>query len=224
VTVVGVDGWRGRWVAAAADGRALTWTVHDTFAAVLTGHGGAAVVAVDMPIGVTHGPRESDTAARAWLREHGGTWSSIFLTPDAAAVDAWTRDRTHAQAMQERPAGTPGTSIQAWNLIPQIVQVRDALAAAPDRLVVEAHPECSLRRLDPSIGPVSKKTGLGVGRRLRALRRVFDLDLADAPADVPADDLLDAAAVAWTAARVERDDRDLLVLPEGATAWPRILI
>jgi predicted RNase H-like nuclease len=224
VTAVGVDGWRGRWVAAAVDGRALVWTAHDTFGGVLADHTGAAVVAVDMPIGVTHGPRESDTAARAWLREHGGTWSSIFLTPDAVAVDAWSRGRSHAEAMQERPAGTPGTSIQAWNLIPQIVQVRDALAAAPHRTVVEAHPECSFRRLDPSIGPVSKKTGLGVGRRLRALHRVVDLDLAEAPEEVPVDDLLDAAAIAWTAARVERDDRDLLVLPEGATAWPRILV
>lgn len=220
MTVVGVDGWKGRWVAAVADGRAITWRTHDDFADVLAAHPGR-TVAVDMPIATTDGPRDVDAAGRAWLRDHGGPWQSIFLAPTTRTVAAYEAGRTHAEAMAGLAAGSR-VSIQAWNLIPAIVQVRDALAARPDAVVLEAHPECSFRAMDDRIGPASKKTGRGAGLRLRALSREFDVDLAGAPENVPVDDLLDACAVAWTAARHERGEH--LTLPEGATAAPRIVV
>ena len=129
--------------------------------------------------------------------------------------------RDHTRAMAAR-GDAAGTSIQAWNLIPKIVEVRRTLAGNPDAVVVEAHPECSFRALDAEIGLASKKTGRGAGLRLRALRRAFDVDLADAPPDVPVDDLLDACATLWTAGRYARGEH--LTLPEGATAAPRIVV
>lgn len=220
MTVVGVDGWKGQWVAAVASGRSVRWEVHASFGLVLDAHP-SAVIAVDMPIATTDGPRNVDAAGRAWLREHNGPWQSIFLAPTSRTVAAWERGLTHASAMADR-GSDPGTSIQAWNLIPAIVEVRDALAAHAGSTVIEAHPECSFRLLDDRVGLASKKTGLGAGRRLRALSRIFDVDLADAPPDVPVDDLLDACAVAWTAQRYERGDH--LTLPGGATVAPRIVI
>lgn len=225
VTVVGVDGWRGRWVAATLSGRRVRWDVHDDFGDVLDTHPDA-VVAVDMPIVSTDGPRPVDAAARTWLRDNGGSWQSVFLTPTTPTVASFESGRTHAEAMSLRTPGTPGTSIQAWNLLSSMIDVRDALTRHPEATVVEAHPECSFRMLGAAVGvPIartSKKTGLGVGLRLRALRTVLDLDLADAPADVPADDLLDACAVAWTARRYADDVH--LTLPAGAIAPPRIII
>jgi predicted RNase H-like nuclease len=216
MTAVGVDGWRGRWVAASLEDGAVRWRVHDTFASVLGAHPG--VVAVDMPVGTVEGPRSSDTAAREFLRAHGGPWQSIFLTPTSPTVDAYERGLTHAQAMAARPAGSAGTSVQAWNLLPAMVDVRDAITASGRTDVHEAHPECSFRALDPAIGPAGKKTGLGAGRRLRALGTQFAVELAEAPPDVPVDDLLDAAAVLWTARRVERGEA--FALGDG----PRILV
>ncbi|WP_073390682.1 DUF429 domain-containing protein [Jatrophihabitans endophyticus] len=217
-----MDGWKRGWVAAVADGRSLAWTAHATFADLLDVHG-TSTVAVDMPIATTDGPREVDVAGQRWLREHGGSWSSIFLAPTTATVAAWEGDPNHSHAAAMAAKGdAPGTSIQAWYLIPKMVEVRDALATRPDARVVEAHPECSFRMMDDRIGRTSKKTGRGAGLRIRALAREFDLDLADAPADVPVDDVLDAAAVAWTAARVERGEH--VTLPEGATRAPRIVI
>lgn len=218
---VGVDGWQGRWVVAVADGRHLAWHIRDAFAEILRDWP-AATIAVDMPIATTDGPRRVDVAGRAWLREHGGPWQSIFLTPSTAVVTARESGLTHAEAMAVRPGGTPGTSIQAWHLILSIVQVRDAIADRPAATVIEAHPECSFRAMDDRIGLASKKTGRGAGQRLRALLREFDVDLADAPADVPVDDLLDASAMAWTAARYERGEA--FTLPEGATTAPRIVV
>lgn len=213
--VVGVDGWGDGWVAAVADGRHVEWVAYpqpgrasgaprDAFARLLDEHPGS-TVAIDIPIGVSDGPRRSDRAAQDFLRGAGrGTWQSVFPTPERAVVEAFEDGRTHADAMAaQRTQGRPGTSIQAWNLIAKMLEVRDALRERPDRRIVEAHPECSLRTLAPAIGTASKKTGRGVGLRLRALATVFDLpDLADAPHGVPVDDLLDATAVAWTAQRL----------------------
>ena len=221
MTVLGVDGWKGRWVVARADGRRLEWHVRDEFADIVRDWPGV-TVAVDMPIATTDGPRTVDEAARAWLRAHRGPWQSIFLTPTTAVVSAREAGRTHAEAMAGRPPGTPGTSIQAWHLIPAMLQVRDAIRAHPQAVVIEAHPECSFRAMDERIGLASKKTGRGAGERLRALSRDFDVDLAAAPADVPVDDLLDACAVAWTAARHDRGAT--FTLPEGATEAPRIVV
>ena len=207
-----MDGWGDGWVVAAANGRHVDWIAYpqprrgprDAFTRLLDEHPDA-TVAVDIPIGVVDGSRRSDRAAQDFLREGGrGTWQSIFPTPERAVVEAFEAGRSHAEAMTaQRTTGRPGTSIQAWNLIAKMLEVRDALRDRPGRRIVEAHPECSLRMLDASIGATSKKTGRGVGLRMRALAAVFDLpDLADAPPGVPVDDLLDAAAVAWTAQRL----------------------
>lgn len=222
MSAVGVDGWRGGWVAAEVRRRgALALTHHTGFADLLDNVPAGSVVAVDMPIGtVDDGTRAADEAARRWLRERGGPWQSIFLTPPTWAVAAFELDHDHGRAMNRRPAGAAGVSIQAWNLIAKMVEVRDALDADRDVSVVEAHPECSFRALDPTIGLASKKTARGVGLRLLALEQVLDVDLSYAPKDVPVDDVLDAAVLVWTAQRVAAGAHR--TLPDGASGPPAI--
>jgi predicted RNase H-like nuclease len=124
--------------------------------------------------------------------------------------------------MAARENGSPGTSIQAWNLIARMVEVEAALEDRR-RSAHEVHPECSFRLLDPRIGATSKKTARGTGLRLRALQGVLDLPPLDkAPPLVPLDDLLDATVVAWTASRIAKRAADLVIL--GPDDGPRITI
>ncbi len=71
--------------------------------------------------------------------------------------------------------------------------------------MVEAHPELSFRQMAGAPLTDSKKTWAGMSRRRELLaEQGIDLpaDLGEAGRQVAVDDILDAAAVAWTAARV----------------------
>ncbi|WP_347059957.1 DUF429 domain-containing protein [Blastococcus sp. HT6-30] len=65
MAVLGVDGWRGRWVGALLDGRSVTLLVLEHVAAVLAVPD-VDVVAIDMPIGL------SDDGVR--VRRPTGWW------------------------------------------------------------------------------------------------------------------------------------------------------
>jgi predicted RNase H-like nuclease len=191
VAVVGVDGWRGQWVAAEVTGRSIAWRIQTDFAAVLDAYPHAAI-GIDIPIGLPpRGSRTCDQRARAFA--HGAA-SSVFPAPPRPMVTGWRPGQSYRAGLH--------LSAQAWNLIPAIHQV-DALMTPQlqkDR-VIEAHPECSFREMSRLID-APKKTGRGVGQRILALSRYFDLDqLAAAPPGPAIDDLLDAAAAAWTAQR-----------------------
>ena len=201
-TVVGVDGWRGRWVTAELADRSVTWRVWDDFPAILAAYQDA-VIGIDIPIGLpSHGARECDLRARAFAR---GAASSVFPAPPRSMVEQWRPGQVFGPGRH--------VSAQAWNLIPAIRQVDDALTTGRQRdRVIEVHPECSMRQLDRSID-APKKTGRGVGQRMRALGRHLDLDrVGDAPPGPAIDDLLDAAAAAWTARRWR--DGDAISLPD----------
>lgn len=81
--------------------------------------------------------------------------------------------------------------------------------AARDERVFEVHPEVSFREL---LGrtPAPKSTAVGLAERRLALAKA-GIDLPDLP--YPADDVLDAAVAAWSAARFASGAA--LPLPEG---------
>lgn len=164
--VMGVDGARGGWVAATLSSGTppeIEWFAD--FAAVLdrARRISAAVVGVDMPIGLpSDGPRESDREARRIL---GPRRSSLFPTPVRAVLDA----TDHADAVaRSRAACGKGISVQTWNLVPAIRQVRAAVASMPDLVVVETHPETSFTLMaGQPLAP--KKTSEGHRERVHAL-------------------------------------------------------
>ena len=193
--VVGVDGYRRGWVAVAlADGAAAGAAVFATFRELVDTFAQAAVVAVDIPIGLpASGTRPAEDAARVYLRPRS---SAVFTTPVRAALEA--RDYAAARAI------APTTSSQAYALGRKILEV-DAIAAADER-VYEVHPEVSFRALARRVLP-PKKTWNGHNARRAALARAG----IDLPGDLggggiaPPDDVLDAAAAAWSADRIARD-------------------
>jgi len=197
VAVLGVDGWRGAWVAARMDGRSVTVTVLPDAAAVLA-VGDVDVIGIDMPIGLSDdGVRTCDVEAR---RRLGRAGSSVFPAPVRSVLAA--TDYADARVRSVAAAGR-SLSAQAFGLVPAIRSLDLALGDPSAPRVHEVHPELAFRALDDRVRD-PKASGRGLGQRVRALYTVMDvLDaLAAAPAGAPAVDVLDACAVAWSAQRI----------------------
>ena len=184
--VVGMDGTKGGWVAVVLDvdgqvvGDAVVRPVESTFEEF----GAAAVITIDVPIGF--GPRAADAAARAYM--HGAA-STVFSTPRREVLDV--------------PFGPGlGVSAQAHALGPRILHVtRLALA---DSRIYEVHPEVSFRAMNGGRPLRHRKKSAGGALERAALLRDAGIDLSrlDEAANVPLDDVLDAAAAAWSGRRI----------------------
>jgi predicted RNase H-like nuclease len=195
VAVLGVDGWRGRWVGALLDGRVVTLLDLADAAAVLAVPD-VEVVAIDMPIGLSEdGGRACDREARRLL---GRAASSVFSAPLRQVLDA--TDYLDACRLSIEASGK-ALSRQSWNLVPAIGSLDDALGDPPADHVVEVHPELAFRALDKRVRD-PKVTARGLAQRMAALSTVMDVDLLEAPPLVPAVDALDACAAAWSARRI----------------------
>jgi predicted RNase H-like nuclease len=197
VAVLGVDGWRGAWVAARLEGRSVELTVLPEAAAVVAVRD-VEVIAIDMPIGLSDdGARACDVAAR---RRLPGAASSVFPAPVRPVLSAATYDEARSTSLA---ASGRSLSAQSFGLVPSIRSLDDALGDPPDPRVHEVHPELAFRALDGRV-TVRKTAGSGIAQRVRALERVMDvLDaLAEDRSGVPIVDALDACAAAWSARRI----------------------
>jgi predicted RNase H-like nuclease len=212
VAVLGVDGWRGRWVGALLEGRSVRLLDLADVPAVLAVPD-VEVVGIDMPIGLSDdGVRACDVEAR---RRLGRAGSSVFPTPVRAVLA--TDDYAEARALSRAATDPPrAPSAQSFQLVKAIRSLDDALGDPPADHVVEVHPELVFRALDPELGD-AKVTARGMARRLAALRTVMDVDAAllAAPPRVPAVDALDACAAAWSARRIA--DGTAECVGDGAT-------
>jgi predicted RNase H-like nuclease len=209
---MGVDGWRGAWVGARLDGRAVELLALPD-AAVVLAVPDVEVVGIDMPIGLSDdGVRLCDVEAR---RRLGRAGSSVFPTPVRAvlATDVYAEARALSRAATDPPRAP---SAQSFQLVRAIRSLDDALGDPPTDRVVEVHPELAFRALDPAVRD-PKGTARGMAQRLAALRTVMDVDAAllDAPPRVPAVDALDACAAAWSARRIA--DGTAECVGDGAT-------
>jgi predicted RNase H-like nuclease len=210
---VGVDGWRGGWVAVVLDDGQWTATrAAAGLAEIVAACPGAAAIGVDMPLGlVARGWRAADDLAADRLGRHR---SRVFRVPPRPAWRAATHREAVAVCRQltDPPAGC---SLQAWSLKDKIRQADEIRARQPQRLH-EVHPELSFGALNGgAVVAAGKKSWNGqMARRALLARAGIRLpdDLAAAGA-VPADDILDAAAVAWTAARIARGQADSFPRP-----------
>jgi predicted RNase H-like nuclease len=185
VGVVGIDGTKGGWVGIELeDGRFVRDYLLRPETTDFRELGDAAVIAVDIPIGF--GPRKADRAARAFLT---GAASTVFATPSREVLT--------------RPFGPGrGVSAQTHALGPRVVHVT-ALAERDGR-IHEAHPEVSFRAMNRGAPLAHRKKSAGGALERLALLREHGIELRrlHAAASAAIDDVLDAAACAWTAHRI----------------------
>ena len=176
------------------------------------------MVAIDIPIGLPdRAPRQADLGARELL---GPRRASVFETPVRAALEA----PDHAEAVEINRAATGrGSSRQAYGLRHRVLEVDQWLRAevAGDRpAVYEVHPEVSFARMAGRPLDDGKRTWAGAERRRMLLARegLFVADLGAAGRLAAVDDVLDAAACAWTAARIVAGDA--VSLPDPPEPMP----
>lgn len=190
---LGVDGCPGGWVAVElCDGSFAQAVVRPSFADVLNAFPESVAVGVDIPIGLPEGgQRAADKAAREFV---GVRRSSVFPTP--------------TRQMLESP-WKPGLGVtrQTHSLGTRILEVELALkeSAMRDR-IYEVHPEVSFAAMKGRPLTKPKTSWNGLQRRL-SLLRATGIELPDnlpSVGVVPGDDLLDAAAAAWSAHRIAR--------------------
>lgn len=172
----------------------------------LEGHPGfASVVAlpdklivVDIPIGLVprpeDGPRRCDVEARRLLRTRA---ASVFPAPTRATLNAATFSAAKAVGPM---------SLQTFGILRKVADVDGAMDATMQVRVREGHPELSFHEMSNSGGPLRTKTSAeGRAQRQRLLSKLgLDVDglVARRPPGAHADDVLDAAAMVWTAARI----------------------
>lgn len=196
---IGIDGCRGGWVIAHCSRRftRADLTVVQHLSDIQQNLRGAELVFIDIPIGLPSGAspsRPCDSLARAELR---GKHSTIFSPPQLETL----RCESYQEALAlQRENTDSGFSVQAWNLVPKIREVRQLLSRWPhlSRTVLESHPELCFEVL----GPVNekKKSEGGQSERFAVIRRcskrlarLYHLALERFPrATAGKDDLLDA--------------------------------
>jgi predicted RNase H-like nuclease len=200
VTAVGIDACKTGWIAVALpkDGAVdahFLRAIKDLAVAVAD----ASAIAVDIPIGLPDtGRRRADVEAKALL---GPRRNSVFFTPVRLALEAPTHGTATALSLQLTGSGM---SQQSYALASKIFEVEDWLPTAPCK-VWEIHPEVSFAVLIGSPAKAPKKTWAGMIERRDALAAAgipVDRLRGLAASRAAVDDMLDAAAAAWTATRL----------------------
>ena len=198
MAVLGVDACRGGWVAVGLEGSGVSAHTAASIGELMEVAGPAEVVGIDIPIGLpATGRRRADCIARSLL---GPRRSSVFFAPPRDVLVA----PGHREAADrcERLCGYR-VSQQAYRLGPKILEVESWLADYPGP-VIEVHPEVSFTAMvgAPLGDPKTTWAGLEQRRQILAEHGIhLDGDLGLAGRKVAPDDVVDAAAAAWSANR-----------------------
>jgi predicted RNase H-like nuclease len=200
VRVTGLDACRRGWVAVSLVTAAppVTVRIGTSLSALLAPDLDPAlttIVGIDMPLGLLEtGWREADRAARGLL---GPRRSSVFAIPPRAV---WAQASYQAANQLCRELTGQGFSIQAWGLRAKLLEANHYRQTCGHPLY-EVHPELAFGAMAGAPLAASKHTGPG-----RILRRELLAQVGlELPPGLPAallGDVLDAAAVAWSARRI----------------------
>ena len=205
----GIDGCKAGWVAVVAegDGRdtprlAVSPTLAGLFAAE-----GLDFAVLDMPVGLVAGPgpREVEPALRRRLK---GKASSVFSTPCRAAL----AETSYAGASAAN-ARAPGRRLsrQSFAIFPKMREADAAARQLGQVRLREGHPEVSFALMAGAPVPSRRRRPEGLRDRLALPERAglpVTALLGARPARVGADDILDAAALLWTALRFGRGQHE----------------
>lgn len=223
---VGLDGCGNGWVAAGSRGPMATAADRRTELIALDGIGElaelsraspAALVAIDIPIGLTSavGYRRCDLAAKATLT---GSASTVSCLSPRGLLDAnsYTDVQHWVAEEQALDASGKGLNRKSFALIPKVKEVDEWLRAdlARNARVFECHPELAFRRLNGGLPLASKRSPAGAVGRLDLVSSVFPdarAELADfSPPGADLSDALDAYAALSVAVRAKEGISDEL--------------
>jgi predicted RNase H-like nuclease len=210
-SVTGLDACATGWVAvtlppAAAGEPSVPVTASIAACPTLDGLPLSGVVGIDMPLGLlANGWREADALARRALGRRGVT---VFAIPPRLV---WQQP-TYAEANRLCRALTgKGLSAQTWGLRGKLLEA-DAYRRTSAARLYEVHPELAIAALSGAPLAASKHTPAGLATRRNLLAQA-GLTLPAKVAGVPDNDLLDAAAVAWSARRIAAGEAVTLTDP-----------
>lgn len=207
--VAGVDGCRAGWVVATGvvdpvGIRAVSVACIETFEEIFDG--GYAVIAVDIPIGLPEraepGGRSADRAARTML---GARRSSVFSPPIRALLGS-VDYRDALCVMRASSEHGLGLTKQCWNIIPKIREVDEIIRRTPDAGVYECHPEVCFCAMAGRPMTHRKASPEGAVERQGVLHDAGIEPQVGPIRGAKIDDILDAHACLWTAARIQRGE------------------
>lgn len=164
------------------------------------------VAAIDVPIGLPErGARDADRLARKTLGEPRRR--SVFPSPVRSVLGASSWEEGCARA--ERADGR-SLSKQTFAILPKIAEADAFVRSDPwaRRVIHEVHPELSFAKWSGAPMVHRKKSPAGREERLALISATFGQDVFERARGslrgqhVGSDDLADAFAAAWTAARI----------------------
>ncbi len=202
--VAGLDGFKGKWVAVVLeDGRFREALLFDTLAEGCARLAEARAIGIDIPIGLPQktAGRAAEKAARAMLG--AARVPSVFPTYPCEVYACATLAEASRMAVSitGKRIGSTAFALKA--------KIQEA-AAITDACLFEVHPEVSFAAM--LRGPLlyAKRTWNGLGERRQLLMEqgiLIPCVLNETRAGSAApDDMLDAAAAAWTAWRKLKGD------------------
>lgn len=205
---VGVDGCKGKWLAVAQNQSGnVSTSVHETPESLLAYFPNAAVIAVDVPIGLAEaGRRICDEEARyllGWPRRN-----SVFPAPIRPLLHYGTRE---AASDAGKNIDGRGVGCQAWGIYRYVKSWDEVLRVDSEARgkVYEVHPEVCFYEMN--LGrPMrySKKNKLGIEERRQLLHQEFGEPAIKKALvslegkDYALDDLYDAFSALWSAKRI----------------------
>lgn len=208
--VAGVDGTKKGWVAVVLDGLTVSAFGASKIEDVLEELSGADAIAVDVPIGFLDEGQRGGRACEQLARKHlKGRASSVFSSPVRGALSAETWEEARRLNRESSPHSRD-LSAQSLALFSKIMEVDAVFSKQPalQDKVFETHPEVAFSVMAKTLGrgsPRPKTWFLGMWERLEMLESegLTVGEFLKNPRSLGAvdNDILDAAACAWTARR-----------------------
>jgi predicted RNase H-like nuclease len=212
--VLGVDAYRKGskgWIGVELDrGAFVAAHIADCLTKLLSAVNDVQVVGIDMPLGLVEtGRRQADLDAREFV---GKRRNSVFLMPPQAVWkredntwydDSWEQANQRCRELprDELSPDGYGLSRQAWGLHVKLREANECLATN----LHEVHPEVSFAAMNGKKSLEHRKvswTGHITRRALLAEHRIHLPDQLGKAGNARIDDVLDAAAAAWSAHRI----------------------
>jgi predicted RNase H-like nuclease len=208
--VLGVDAYgkgpRKGWIGVELDhGAFVDAHIADHLDTLLSAINDIQAVGIDMPLGLVEtGRRQADLDARDFV---GPRRNSVFLMPPREVwkqEDIWHEDSWEQANQRCRQRTGYGLSRQAWGLRVKLREANECLATKKYPLH-EVHPEVSFAAMNgrrPLEHSKVSWTGHITRRKLLAEHGIHLPDQLGDAGNARLDDVLDAAAAAWSAHRI----------------------